>query len=36
MDLPLGDFTIDDGLLGDAALEDMLGLGDDFMLEDPA
>ena len=40
MDLPalphgLPDFPLDDALIGAGELEEMLGLGDDFMLEEP-
>lgn len=39
MDIPLyqglGDFRYEDALLGAGELEEMLGLGDDFMLEEP-
>lgn len=31
----LGEFPLEDDLIGAGDLEDMLGLGDDFMLEEP-
>lgn len=31
----LGDFPLEDALIGAGELEEMLGLGDDFMLEEP-